>query len=219
MEDVLSHRPNQHSIADPIMAVVQTVLSSARNSLRILSSLKTQHLLETFLPFDLEQTFSSISVLTLISALSLAPEFDYEDCADIAISIFDAMISRGNRVAEFRRNDLKQLQEATRQIYTNTRTSRVDREARSEAAAPHTEHTGTVPSAVEALEPSSPGLRVTYASTEVLPIAAFLEWDLGFPNMLNDRLPDDWLWTDTETSAFGYGVSEPLANTQFPTTW
>ena len=63
---------------------------------------------ENFLPFDLESTFSSAFVLSLMAALPACP---LEDTSDVDASFFllNQMVAKGNVIAEFRRQDLEHL--------------------------------------------------------------------------------------------------------------
>ncbi|RYN16154.1 hypothetical protein AA0113_g12556 [Alternaria arborescens] len=212
MEDVLVNHRNQHDIAGPIKAVLKAASRSARTSLHILSSLQSQHLLELFLPFDLEQTFSSVSALTMISALPLTPDFGYKEYADIATSVFETMASRGNRVAGFRNDDLTQLQEAAWRIQAHSRASptrslnsdvcEVQQESEPANIEPAEDHL----EAIEALGTSQYSSSATNESSELLPIATFLQWEPTFLDLPSEQFPDDWLWTDIETSTFGYNA-------------
>ncbi|KAI0539141.1 fungal-specific transcription factor domain-containing protein [Xylaria digitata] len=95
-------------ITEPMNALLRAGQNSATRSLRILMALQSQHLLESFLPFDLESTFSSAFVLSLMAALPTCP---LEDTADVDASFYllNQMIAKGNVIAEFRREDLEQL--------------------------------------------------------------------------------------------------------------
>lgn len=67
-------------------------------------------MLETFLPFDLENLFSSFFVLSLISAIlpDTLPDPNYRE---MGFSLLDEMISRGNRVAQIRKSEIELLEE------------------------------------------------------------------------------------------------------------
>jgi hypothetical protein len=66
--------------------------------------------LETFLPFDLENLFSSFFILSLIAAIlpGTIPDPSYRD---MGFSLLDDMIARGNRVAQLRRSEIELLEE------------------------------------------------------------------------------------------------------------
>ncbi|KAI1278583.1 fungal-specific transcription factor domain-containing protein [Xylaria sp. FL0933] len=95
-------------ITEPIKALLRAAQDSAARSLRILTALHSQRLLENFLPFDLESTFSSAFVLSLMAALPACP---HEGTADVDASFYllNQMVAKGNVIAEFRREDLEQL--------------------------------------------------------------------------------------------------------------
>ncbi|KAI0914528.1 fungal-specific transcription factor domain-containing protein [Ustulina deusta] len=95
-------------ITEPIKALLRAAQDSAARSLRILTALHSQRLLENFLPFDLESTFSSAFVLSLMAALPACP---FEGTTDIDASFYllNQMVTKGNVIAEFRREDLEQL--------------------------------------------------------------------------------------------------------------
>lgn len=66
---------------------------------------------ESFLPWDLDSLF--VSTITLILARFVDPSLlsDQLSWADKAFAFFDAMISNGNRIAEFRLRELRKLDE------------------------------------------------------------------------------------------------------------
>ncbi|KAI0974870.1 fungal-specific transcription factor domain-containing protein [Xylaria arbuscula] len=95
-------------ITEPIKALLRAAQDSAARSLRILMALHSQRLLENFLPFDLESTFSSAFVLSLMAALPSCP---LESTADVDASFYllNQMVAKGNVIAELRKEDLEQL--------------------------------------------------------------------------------------------------------------
>ncbi|KAI1435621.1 fungal-specific transcription factor domain-containing protein [Xylaria sp. CBS 124048] len=95
-------------ITGPIKALLRAAQDSAARSIRILMALESQHLLENFLPFDLESTFSSAFVLALMAAL---PSVPLEETNDVNAShyLLSRMIDAGNVIAKFRREDLERL--------------------------------------------------------------------------------------------------------------
>ncbi|GIC86025.1 putative C6 transcription factor [Aspergillus udagawae] len=98
------------SLSSPIRTLIQACTESALRSLKILTALRDQNLLETFLPFDLENLFSSFFILSLISAVlpGSIPDHSYRD---MGFSLLDEMIARGNRVAQLRRSEIELLEE------------------------------------------------------------------------------------------------------------
>ncbi|GAB1194887.1 hypothetical protein APSETT444_004138 [Aspergillus pseudonomiae] len=98
------------TLSSPVQTLLQASTDSALKSLRILTALRDQSLLETFLPFDLENLFSSFFILSLISAIlpDIIPDPSYRD---MGFSLLDDMIARGNRVAQLRKSEIVQLEE------------------------------------------------------------------------------------------------------------
>lgn len=66
--------------------------------------------IEKFLPFDLEQTFSSAFVLTLMTAIPGLPDHD-TSYMDTTSKILHTMIARDIVVAGFREGELEKQQE------------------------------------------------------------------------------------------------------------
>ncbi|GJP88391.1 transcriptional regulator family: Fungal Specific TF [Aspergillus niger] len=98
------------TLSPPVQALLQACIDSATKSLRILTALRDQNLLETFLPFDLENLFSSFFILSVISAI-LPDTLTDPSYRDMGYSLLDAMIERGNRVAQLRRSEVELLEE------------------------------------------------------------------------------------------------------------
>ncbi|KAF5651872.1 transcription activator [Fusarium sp. NRRL 25303] len=96
-------------IAEPVKALVRTCYDSAHKSLRILTTLQSQDLLELFLPFDLDHAFSAGFVLALISAIQPFPDAASESSFELTRNILDALIAGGNLPARFRRQELERL--------------------------------------------------------------------------------------------------------------
>lgn len=199
-------RNNDHGIANPIKALIKTSFKSAKKSLCILSFLQSQQLLETFLPFDLEQAFSSAFVLTIMSALPVLPGFGNKDHIDTTFSILDTMISRGNVVARFRKTDLQELQEAMGQMQSGTRSPLESLPDTNSHVLEDTVTGSRVPRmATAATDLASTGLidrvptvgsATDTASEQMLPIAEFIEWEPTLFDIGSNQLPDDWLWAD-----------------------
>ncbi|TGJ86080.1 hypothetical protein E0Z10_g2710 [Xylaria hypoxylon] len=96
-------------ITEPIEALLRAAQDSATRSLWILTALQSQRLLGTkFSTIDLESTFSSAFVLSLMAALPTCPLEDTTD-VDAGFHLLNQMIAKGNVIAEFRREDLEQL--------------------------------------------------------------------------------------------------------------
>ncbi|KAF5622700.1 transcriptional regulatory [Fusarium tjaetaba] len=96
-------------IAEPVKALVRTCYDSAHKSLRILTTLQSQDLLELFLPFDLDHAFSAGFVLALISAVQPFPDAAGESSFELTRNILDALIAGGNLPAQFRLQELERL--------------------------------------------------------------------------------------------------------------
>ncbi|KAE8153471.1 hypothetical protein BDV25DRAFT_149542 [Aspergillus avenaceus] len=98
------------TLSSPVQTLLQACTDSAIKSLRILTAVQDQNLLETFLPFDLENLFSSFFILSLVSAIlpNIIPDLTYRD---MGFSLLDTMIARGNRVAQLRKSEIELLQE------------------------------------------------------------------------------------------------------------
>ncbi|KAB8235289.1 putative C6 transcription factor [Aspergillus alliaceus] len=98
------------TLSSPVQTLLEASTDSAIKSLRILIALRDQNLLETFLPFDLENLFSSFFILSLVSAILpdiiLDPSY-----RDMGFSLLDDMIARGNCVAQLRKSEIVQLEE------------------------------------------------------------------------------------------------------------
>lgn len=69
--------------------------------------------LESFLPFDLESTFSSAFILAL---MAIIPHCPFKDVTEIDTSFYllNQMIARGSFIAEFRKDELERLLEFLR---------------------------------------------------------------------------------------------------------
>ncbi|KAL0939637.1 uncharacterized protein CTRU02_206247 [Colletotrichum truncatum] len=197
LQDLLARKDHTHqNLASPIKALLQTSSESASKSLRILSRLKSQHLLETFLPFDLEHTFSSAFVLALMGAIPGLPDRE-SNYMKTTSSILDAMILRGNVVAQFRKEELEKLQEILRLVQFELDTT------------PATCNGGRQPSQNPGMDinPSGGGPPTDstvngLASEQILSIAGLLDWEPNVSTFSDDQLVGSWLWTDTIADDF-----------------
>ncbi|KAF9893436.1 hypothetical protein FE257_010748 [Aspergillus nanangensis] len=95
-------------LSGPVSSLLQSGAESARNILRILRLLGDDDLMESFLPFQLEDAFSSGFVLHLLRAVApwLLPDDSWSEDVDC---VLDRMISKGNLVAPLRKVELSQL--------------------------------------------------------------------------------------------------------------
>ncbi|KAI6750497.1 hypothetical protein HG530_014778 [Fusarium avenaceum] len=96
-------------IVEPIKALLRTCYDSANKSLRILTKLQSQDLLELFLPFDLDHAFSAGFILALISAIQPFPDVVGGSYFETITHLLDALIAGGNLPACFRRQELERL--------------------------------------------------------------------------------------------------------------
>ncbi|KAG5665035.1 hypothetical protein KAF25_008769 [Fusarium avenaceum] len=103
-------------IVEPIKALLRTCFDSANKSLRILTKLQSQDLLELFLPFDLDHAFSAGFILALISAIQPFPDVVGDSYFETITHLLDALIAGGNLPACFRRQELERLHDMLRLI-------------------------------------------------------------------------------------------------------
>ncbi|KAJ5774262.1 hypothetical protein N7457_009158 [Penicillium paradoxum] len=94
-----------------VRSLIQMCLESAQHIIYILSSLQSQGLLETFLPFDLESIFVSTVILLMGPAIHPRLLESHPNCLERAYAIFEEMIRDGSQVASYRRSELQQLDE------------------------------------------------------------------------------------------------------------
>ena len=93
----------------PVETLLQSCVDSATTILRILRIIGDEDLLEAFLPFQLEDAFSSAFILYLIRTIS--PTLIHEpNWSEDVQSILDKMISKGSVVAPLRKAELGQLE-------------------------------------------------------------------------------------------------------------
>ncbi|KAK1541337.1 hypothetical protein CPAR01_07326 [Colletotrichum paranaense] len=212
LQDVLGRRGNlNRGLASPIKALLKTSSDSANKSLRILSTLQSQHLLESFLPFDLEQAFSSAFVLTLMTSMPSLSERDNR-YMQTTTDILDTMIARGNVVARCRKEELEKLQEmlclAQRQLHAppsvagdgssgmqaeNQSSLRIDA---GDLSLPTEQPTEAGP----AIGSTTNGL----ASEQMLSIAGLLDWEPNMAAFDDDQLAGSWLWTEAIAPDFDF---------------
>ncbi|KAI1362522.1 fungal-specific transcription factor domain-containing protein [Xylaria arbuscula] len=170
-------------ITEPIKALLRAAQDSAARSLRILTALHSQRLLENFLPFDLESTFSSAFVLSLMAALPACP---LEDTADVDASFFllNQMVAKGNIIAEFRRQDLEHLINLLHLVGAEIS----QRNSLGTNAIPPVsggaEYDQTLPSHIDDV-----GAFNDLSPEQMLSLAGLLELDPTF-----DHVDEQWLW-------------------------
>lgn len=91
-----------------ILSDENIILGTSRNLL--ISSIPTDNLIETFLPFDLEFAFSAALHLTIAHTLFQFDDASAKHHTDTAHQILDQLISCGNRIAEVRKTELLHMQ-------------------------------------------------------------------------------------------------------------
>ncbi|KAK1673881.1 fungal-specific transcription factor domain-containing protein [Colletotrichum godetiae] len=213
VQDVLGRQGNlNRGLASPIKALLKTSSDSANKSLRILSTLQSQHLLESFLPFDLEQAFSSAFVLTLMTSMPGLSERDNK-YMQTTTDIFDTMIARGNVVARFRKEELEKLQEilrlAQRQLHAPPSASGDgSNSVQNEVQTSRRINVGDLPSSnTEQLTEAGPATGSTangLASEQMLSIAGLLDWEPNTAAFDDDQLAGGWLWTEAIAPDFDF---------------
>ncbi|OHF04116.1 fungal specific transcription factor domain-containing protein [Colletotrichum orchidophilum] len=109
----IEHSDMRHSqtvsLTPPVASLLQSCVDSAQTVLRTLRVLGDEDLLEAFLPFQLEDAFSSAFLLYLIRVISPSILHDDAWCENIKC-VLDKMISKGSLVAPLRKLELSQLE-------------------------------------------------------------------------------------------------------------
>ncbi|OHX00742.1 fungal specific transcription factor [Colletotrichum incanum] len=109
----IEHSDMRHSqtvsLTPPVASLLQSCVDSAQTVLRTLRVLGDEDLLEAFLPFQLEDAFSSAFLLYLIRVISPSLLHDDSWCENITC-VLDKMISKGSLVAPLRKLELSQLE-------------------------------------------------------------------------------------------------------------
>ncbi|EXF74544.1 hypothetical protein CFIO01_11795 [Colletotrichum fioriniae PJ7] len=212
LQDVLGRQGNlNRGLASPIKALLKTSADSANKSLRILSTLQSQHLLESFLPFDLEQAFSSAFVLTLMTSMPGLSERE-NNYMQITTDILDTMIARGNVVARCRKEELEKLQEmlclAQRHLYAPLPVAG-DGSGSMQATdqSPLRIHAGAASFMTEQPAEAGPATGSTtngLASEQMLSIAGLLDWEPNMAAFDDDQLAGSWLWSEAIAPDFDF---------------
>ncbi|CAM1507747.1 Fc.00g045950.m01.CDS01 [Cosmosporella sp. VM-42] len=97
------------SLTPPVSSLIQSCVDSAQTILRTLRVLGDEDLLEAFLPFQLEDAFSSAFLLRLIQAIS--PSLVPDKCWNCNVdNVLERMIAQGSLVAPLRKLELSQLE-------------------------------------------------------------------------------------------------------------
>lgn len=171
---------------------------------------------ESFLPFDLENLFSSIFILSLISAVlpGTLPDHSYRD---MGFSLLDEMIARGNRVAQLRRSEIELLEELVQPLIRPDTPHREEETGvplidsiNERIPAAHEQHHGIGP---DAEDPSPPLAGTVTVTQEEELLFDWRDFGLSLNHMLSatdelnanslgpggagEELPADlWLWGD-----------------------
>ncbi|KAI9904892.1 hypothetical protein N3K66_001421 [Trichothecium roseum] len=102
-------RSGRISLSPPVAYLLQSCIDSAQSVLKTLRVIGEEDLLEAFLPFQLEDAFSSAFILYIVRAVNpgLVQDESWRDDID---SVLDNMISKGSVVAPLRKKELSQLE-------------------------------------------------------------------------------------------------------------
>ncbi|KAI1610690.1 hypothetical protein EDD36DRAFT_489966 [Exophiala viscosa] len=93
-----------------VRTLLQMCIESAQQMLSILSTLQDHGLLESFLPFDLDATFTSSIALLMAARVDPSLSKDRLHWSQRSSEVLDEMISRGNLVAKLIKLELQQLE-------------------------------------------------------------------------------------------------------------
>ncbi|KAI9695084.1 MAG: hypothetical protein M1820_008946 [Bogoriella megaspora] len=125
-------RPLRVSSSLDARSLVRVCVSSAQQSLKLLKTLQSQSLLETFVPFDREATFSSSVVLSVAAAVDPSLVKDRGPRFITACNILDEMVTCGNRIADLQRRELDQLDSSLRRLQEMPNTVNLNRQIQNE---------------------------------------------------------------------------------------
>ncbi|POR32994.1 Proline utilization trans-activator [Tolypocladium paradoxum] len=169
------------SLSLPVASLLRSCVESAQSVLRILRVIGDEDLLEAFLPFQLEDAYSSAFVLYLIRVISPSLLQD-QHWAESVQCIMDKMISKGSVVAPLRKLELSQL-EHIMAAFTPLNDEPTSPAASTNNQLPNLEQIPVPP----ALTVSEPGWDLFMANSmigispgEMLDLAAQLELDGSF---------------------------------------
>ncbi|KAH0436011.1 zn 2cys6 transcription factor [Colletotrichum camelliae] len=101
--------PLRWAQSESVKGLLQVCMESCCQSIKILSRLLNQGLLESFLTFDLDATFTAAIAISMGAAIdpSLIP--DHAQLTQRAHALFDEMSSHGSKIAAMIASELKQL--------------------------------------------------------------------------------------------------------------
>ena len=95
-----------------LRVLIQMCADSSQQSLKILTTLLDQGLLESFIPFDLEHAYCSGIITLMASFLDPALIEDSASAFETVLRVHDGLISCGNLVASSRKAELERLEHA-----------------------------------------------------------------------------------------------------------
>lgn len=104
------------TISGSTKTLLNMCIESSQHILAVLERLREQHLLESFLPFDLEAAFVAGMVLLIAPYVETEPTATLSPWIEVAYSILDELIIQGLLPAEARKSELQQLQKIFQQI-------------------------------------------------------------------------------------------------------
>ncbi|CAH0052334.1 unnamed protein product [Clonostachys solani] len=170
-------------IVGPVKALLKASCDSATKSLRILSALYSQDLLETFLPFDLDHAFSASFVLSLVSAIQPFPNTIGDSYMETTTMLLDSLTASGNVSARFRQEELQRLHDMLLLVSQDP--------DQANALEQDTSGVVNVPLMLQGVSPN-----------QMLSVASLLETYPGF-DVSPDAAENRWLW-EGEMPEFSY---------------
>ncbi|KAM0794849.1 Zn(II)2Cys6 transcription factor [Usnea florida] len=114
--------PVHVSSTGSVRSLLRVCIASAHETMKILAALQAQSLLESFIPFDLESTWSCAVVLLVTKMIDPSLLRRNESWLEQTHLILDEMVSRGNLIAGLRKAELQQLGDTLTKLH-NTSTS------------------------------------------------------------------------------------------------
>lgn len=101
-----------------VRSLLRVCIASAHETLKTLTALQAQSLLESFIPFDLDSTWSCAVVLLVTKMVDPSLLHKDSDWLPKIRIILEEMVSRGNLVAELRKTELQQLEETLTRLHS-----------------------------------------------------------------------------------------------------
>ncbi|KAJ4357246.1 uncharacterized protein N0V89_001821 [Didymosphaeria variabile] len=102
-------RPIRIPSSGGVRSLLRVCVGSARQTTKILAALQSQTLIDTFVPFDLESTWSAALVLLIASVVDPSLVHDTASSLKITFDVLNDMSAVGNSVATSRRAELERL--------------------------------------------------------------------------------------------------------------